>query len=56
MKLEIKANDFCPDNCPYCEPEKDGEIYCGDEKYVTWYCRYRNECKHANTLKGCDGK
>ncbi len=21
MKIEVKANDFCPDNCPFCEPE-----------------------------------
>ena len=41
MKVTIEANDFCPDNCSYCEPE-DKKFFIGNYK-----CKYRYICKRA---------
>lgn len=41
MKLEIQANDFCPDNCRHCEPAL---IQHNDLTYE-WLCKNRERCK-----------
>ena len=42
MKIEIQANDFCPDNCPHFEPQKTMV-----DKYnlVPWRCKNTGWCK-----------
>lgn len=58
MKLEIQANDFCPDNCPYCEPYKASIM---DEYNITptveWGCENECHCRYVDMVrKGKDNK
>lgn len=46
MKVEVKANDFCPDNCPYCDIDKIEAIY-GLQRKVIFECRYLEICKYG---------
>lgn len=41
MKLEIQANDFCPDNCRHCEPA----LIQRNNLTYEWLCKNTGWCK-----------
>jgi len=45
MKLKVNANEFCPDNCPFC---KVTTTQRGCISYV--YCENKDICKYAHSL------
>lgn len=50
MKVTVNANDFCPDDCPYCDIDYirlqsiEGEI----KKY---YCANNESCRFARIIR-----
>ena len=47
MTIEVHANDFCPDECPYCELEMITETVMGEGLKRTCYCKNTELCLHA---------
>ena len=47
MKIEVLANDFCPDNCPYFENQYTKCYELGGETTITRYCIHEHLCKFA---------
>lgn len=53
MKLEILANDFCPDDCPYCKPYKTLLYEDSFMSTCEWGCENMKRCKFiAEAIKG----
>ena len=48
MKLEVQANDFCPDNCPYCDPIKIELNTYSKIPEVEYTCNAKFLCEYAN--------
>lgn len=46
MNIELFANDFCPDDCPYCEVKQD-VLYMETPPSVIRECRYMAICRYA---------
>ena len=56
MKYNVNANEFCPDDCPYCELETQshgGAVY--GTKYMPLYvetsCKHKWRCENAYKLR-----
>lgn len=57
MKIDVSANDFCPDNCPYCELTSDTILSGNLEYFKRWRCTMAERCKmirEMNNDKGTD--
>ena len=50
MKITVTANDFCPNDCPYCDVNKFEAIY-GSEQKAIFECKHWAICKHVHELK-----
>ena len=47
MKAYIESHDFCPDNCPHAQIEKD-VAYLDNQPYICYFkCANADICKHA---------
>ena len=56
MKYNVNANEFCPDDCPYCEIETQtygGAVY--GTKYMPVFvetsCAHKRRCENAYKLR-----
>lgn len=47
MKIDVEANDFCPDNCKNCEIISHTAVSTYGKRITERYCKYKNIC---NTL------
>lgn len=49
MKVDVQANDFCPDDCPFCDPNKKlfAAGYHNGEPYAFSYCENKDICAYA---------
>ena len=47
MKIEVLANDFCPDNCPYFESRYIRNYELGGEATIMRYCTHEHLCEFA---------
>lgn len=56
MKYNVNANEFCPDDCPYCEIETQsyGGVVYGTKYmpiYVETNCAHKRRCENAYKLR-----
>jgi len=47
MKINVDANSFCPNDCPYFEIQYTKHYELGGEMAITRYCTHEHLCKFA---------
>lgn len=50
MNVDVQANDFCPDDCPYCDVQAhiiNVSSYMNKQFIADRKCRYADICEYA---------